>query len=208
MTIPPAQGRGSHDPATAGTAEPPGPLPADPLPADRMPVEPGRTESGRTPARGRASDPTPPGDAAADGVVGTPPPVGADRVPEAGSAVTTASESAGRPAPPLRRSRTGGIWVAAIVAAVVLLFLLIFILQNLTTVTVHLLGFSWSMPLGVAMLFAALAGVTLLAMIGTTRILQLRRFARRAAAAGRDYRAAVSATSAPSEREARNHRQP
>jgi uncharacterized integral membrane protein len=82
-------------------------------------------------------------------------------------------------APVIRPTRTGGIWVSVIVAAVVLIFLLIFILQNLTTVTVNLLGFSGSLPLGVAMLFAAIAGAILVAMVGTARILQLRRFARR-----------------------------
>ena len=81
--------------------------------------------------------------------------------------------------PKIRRTRISGTWVAVIVAALVLILLLVFVLQNLTTVTVNLLGFSWSIPLGVAMLFAAIAGMILVAMIGTARILQLRRFARR-----------------------------
>jgi|GEM_PF-660148 len=110
--------------------------------------------------------------------------------------------------PALRATRTGGIWVAVIVAAIMLIFLLIFILQNLTTVTVNLLGFSWSIPLGVAMLFAAIAGAMLVALVGTARILQLRRFARRAAAAGHDYRAATESAGASSGRVARRHRQP
>ncbi|HEY0640686.1 MAG TPA: lipopolysaccharide assembly protein LapA domain-containing protein [Pseudonocardiaceae bacterium] len=79
----------------------------------------------------------------------------------------------------LRRTRVSGTWVAVIVAAIVLIFLLVFILQNLTTVTVKFLGLSGSLPLGVAMLFAAIAGAILVALIGTARILQLRRLAKR-----------------------------
>ncbi len=82
-------------------------------------------------------------------------------------------------APPITRTRVSGTWVAVIVAAIVLIFLLVFILQNLTTVTVNFLGFGGSLPLGVAMLFAAIAGAILVALVGTARILQLRRFARR-----------------------------
>jgi uncharacterized integral membrane protein len=81
--------------------------------------------------------------------------------------------------PAIERTRTGGTWVAVIVAAVVLIFLLIFILQNMTTVTVEFLGLSGSLPLGVAMLFAAIAGAILVALVGTARILQLRRLAKR-----------------------------
>jgi uncharacterized integral membrane protein len=77
------------------------------------------------------------------------------------------------------RTRISGTWVAVVVAAVVLLFLLIFILQNLATVTVHLLGTAGSLPLGVALLFAAIAGALLIALVGTARILQLRRQAKR-----------------------------
>lgn len=80
--------------------------------------------------------------------------------------------------PSIKRTRVSGTWVAVIVAAFVLVILLIFILQNLTTATVNFLGFSGSLPLGVAMLFAAIAGAILVALIGTARILQLRKFAK------------------------------
>lgn len=69
--------------------------------------------------------------------------------------------------------------MAVVVAAVVLLFLLIFILQNLSRVTVHLLGAAGSLPLGVALLFAAIGGALLIALVGAARILQLRRHAKR-----------------------------
>jgi len=91
----------------------------------------------------------------------------------------TTRTGAVRMAPKIRPTRISGTWAAVIVAAVVLIFLLIFILQNMTTATVNLLGFSLSMPLGVAMLFAAIAGAILVALVGTARILQLRRYAKR-----------------------------
>ncbi|SEP26290.1 LapA family protein [Amycolatopsis saalfeldensis] len=79
----------------------------------------------------------------------------------------------------IKRTRVSGTWIAVIVAIVVLAFLLVFILQNLDTATVHFLGAQGSMPLAVAMLFAAIAGAALVALIGGARILQLRKQARR-----------------------------
>ena len=92
----------------------------------------------------------------------------------------TTSE-APREAPPLKidRTRTGGLWVAATAAAVVLLLLLIFILQNTEQIEVSLFGASLDLPLGVALLLAAVFGALLVALIGTARILQLRLVARR-----------------------------
>lgn len=87
---------------------------------------------------------------------------------------------------PMQRSRTGGIWVSVIVASVVLIFLLVFILQNIATVTVRFLWMAGSLPLGVALLFAVIGGALLLALIGTARILQLRHAARKALASHSD----------------------
>lgn len=77
-----------------------------------------------------------------------------------------------RPAVP--RSRTGGLWVAAVVFALVLLLLLIFVLQNGKRVDVSFLGAHGQLPLGVALLLAAVFGVLLVALPGTARIVQLR----------------------------------
>ena len=48
-----------------------------------------------------------------------------------------------------------------------------------TRVSVFFLGAAGTLPLGVAMLFAAIAGALLVALIGSARILQLRHTARR-----------------------------
>ncbi|WP_374118863.1 LapA family protein [Allokutzneria sp. A3M-2-11 16] len=85
------------------------------------------------------------------------------------------TEPAGKPRP----TRISGTWVAILVAIVVLIFLLVFILQNLTDVTIHFLGASFTWPLGVSLLFAAIAGAVLVALVGAARILQLRRQAKR-----------------------------
>lgn len=77
------------------------------------------------------------------------------------------------------RSRISGLWVGTILSALVLVFLLIFILQNRDTVRITFLVWDGAIPTGVALLFAAIAGVLLVALPGSVRILQLRRAAAR-----------------------------
>ncbi|MDF3313426.1 lipopolysaccharide assembly protein LapA domain-containing protein [Rhodococcus sp. T2V] len=54
-----------------------------------------------------------------------------------------------------------------------------FILQNLDSTTLELFGWDLTMPLGVALLFAAIAGAVVIAIAGGVRILQLRHAANR-----------------------------
>jgi uncharacterized integral membrane protein len=77
------------------------------------------------------------------------------------------------------RTRTGGLWVAVAAAALVLLFLLIFILQNSQQVQVSFFGADGDLALGVALLLSAVAGALLVVLVGTARIVQLRLVARR-----------------------------
>ena len=116
-------------------------------------------------------------------------PVGAERAqdPEESAPTAPGEESVTKPETKAARrptkikpTRISGTWVATIVAVVVLVFLLIFILQNSAAVTVHYLGLAGTLPLGVALLFAAIGGAVLVALVGAARIVQLRRFARRA----------------------------
>ena len=93
----------------------------------------------------------------------------------AGTTPTTGS------APALRHSRTGGLWVGLILSALVLLLLLVFILQNGAPVQISFFAFDGQLPTGVALLLAAIAGILLVAIPGSIRILQLRRAARHAA---------------------------
>ncbi|OKI22128.1 hypothetical protein A6A25_36535 [Saccharothrix sp. CB00851] len=84
-------------------------------------------------------------------------------------------------APParLKPTRISGTWVAVLASIVVLIVLLVFILQNLTDATIHFFGAAGTLPLGVALLFAAIAGAILVALVGAARIMQLRRQAKR-----------------------------
>lgn len=81
---------------------------------------------------------------------------------------------AGRPPKPAR-TRAGGAWVGLVVGAIVLILLLIFVLQNLSDVRVSFIGTDSSIPLGVALLLAAVAGALIVAVPGSARIVQLRR---------------------------------
>jgi uncharacterized integral membrane protein len=79
----------------------------------------------------------------------------------------------------LRPTRISGTWIAVLIAIVVLIFLLVFILQNGGNTTIYFLWGQASLPLGVALLFAAIGGAVLVAVVGAARILQLRRQAKR-----------------------------
>ncbi|OLT11237.1 hypothetical protein BJF78_27415 [Pseudonocardia sp. CNS-139] len=85
----------------------------------------------------------------------------------------------GAPDHSVTRSRTGILWTGLILSALVLLFLLIFILQNMHPVQVNFLAATGTLPTGVALLLASIGGILLVALPGGLRILQLRRVARR-----------------------------
>ena len=85
------------------------------------------------------------------------------------------------PSPPSGAAARGGLWTGLILSAIVLIFLLVFILQNQISVRSGSCGFAGAVPVGVALLLAAIAGLLLVAIPGGVRIMQLRRAARRAA---------------------------
>ena len=120
--------------------------------------------------------------------------------PEQPVPVTEPPAEAARPAPPApsqaaptqaapsraaapslkpKHTRISGLWVAVGFFAVILLLLLIFILQNSRTVDVSYMGAHGHLPLGVALLLAAVCGVLLVVLAGAARISQLRTVARR-----------------------------
>jgi uncharacterized integral membrane protein len=96
----------------------------------------------------------------------------------AGPEVTPDTAGAQRPLPP-RRTRISATWVAIGCFTVVLLFALLFILQNSHSVDISYFGAHGHLPLGVALLLAGLCGAVLVGLAGTARILQLRSHARR-----------------------------
>ncbi|PTL60149.1 lipopolysaccharide assembly protein LapA domain-containing protein [Paraconexibacter algicola] len=72
-------------------------------------------------------------------------------------------------------SRTSAAMWFAVLGGVVLAFLLVFILQNLDRVPVQFLWMETDLPVGVALLGAAIAGGAIVAIAAGARILQLRR---------------------------------
>jgi uncharacterized integral membrane protein len=81
--------------------------------------------------------------------------------------------------PAVKFTRAGALWTALFVGFLVLIVLLIFVAQNIDSVPLHLFGWSWSVPLGIAILLAAVGGGLLTVAVGTARILQLRRVAKK-----------------------------
>jgi uncharacterized integral membrane protein len=79
----------------------------------------------------------------------------------------------------VKRTRMGGLWFASGSFAVVLLLLLIFILENSKSVDVAYFGAHGHLPLGVALLLAAVLGILMVVIPGSARIVQLRLTARR-----------------------------
>jgi uncharacterized integral membrane protein len=84
--------------------------------------------------------------------------------------MSTSTERRSRPTP----SRVGNLWVVSILFAVVLLLLLIFILQNSQKVKISFFGADGHVPMGAALLLAAVFGILLVALPGSVRIMQLR----------------------------------
>lgn len=92
---------------------------------------------------------------------------------------TLAPEAEREPDLAIKRTRISGLWTGIILSAVVLVLLLVFIVQNIEPARIRFFGAEGSMPIGVALLFAAALGVLLVAIPGYLRILQLRRLARK-----------------------------
>jgi alpha-1,2-mannosyltransferase len=72
-------------------------------------------------------------------------------------------------------TRVSRAWIGIIAGALVLVLLLIFILQNTRPVKVSYFTLTGTMPLGVALLLAAISGLLLAAGVASMRIWQLRR---------------------------------
>jgi putative membrane protein len=76
-------------------------------------------------------------------------------------------------------TRTSMVWTMVGIGVILLVAILVFILQNGQGVRVRFLVANGTLPLGVALLFAALLGALLVLVAGAARVLQLRVVARR-----------------------------
>jgi uncharacterized integral membrane protein len=88
--------------------------------------------------------------------------------------------------PAVGLTRAGALWASLIMGFLVLIVLLIFIAQNIDSVPFQFFGWHWRLPLGIAILLAAVGGGLLTFAVGTARILQLRRAAKKHAMAPED----------------------
>ena len=91
----------------------------------------------------------------------------------------TAGEYLVSPESAVKFTRAAALWSALIVGFLILIFLLVFILQNTNSATIHFFAWEWNLPVGVAILLAAVCGGLLTVAAGTARIVQLRRAAKK-----------------------------
>jgi uncharacterized integral membrane protein len=76
-------------------------------------------------------------------------------------------------------TRLAATWWALVVGLLILIILLVFVAQNTESVTAHFLMFHWNLPVGVGYLLAAVAGATTTVLVGASRMIQLRRAAKK-----------------------------
>jgi uncharacterized integral membrane protein len=92
------------------------------------------------------------------------------------------------PRPPesaVKFTRTASVWTSLTLGFLILIVLLVFITQNTESGQFAFLGWRWSLPLGVAMLLAAVCGGLITVLAGTARMYQLRRAAKKNLVGGR-----------------------
>ncbi|MCT1551224.1 LapA family protein [Brevibacterium casei] len=84
-----------------------------------------------------------------------------------------------------RGGMSAGMWISLILGAAIVVLLLIFILQNNVPADFQYFGWQFQLPLGVAMLFAAIGGIFVAGIIGSVRIFVLSRRLKKIERAGR-----------------------
>ena len=76
-------------------------------------------------------------------------------------------------------TRAAALWTSLILGFLILIVLLTFIAQNTASANFTFLSWNWSLPLGVAILLAAVAGGLITALVSAARMFQLRRAAKK-----------------------------
>lgn len=113
-----------------------------------------------------------------DPLPGTPPsgPLERDALP---STASSRPDRPDRPESAVKFTRAAALWSALISGFVILIVLLVFIMQNTDSTTINFFVWEWNLPVGVAILLAAVCGGLLTVAVGTARIVQLRRAAKK-----------------------------
>lgn len=107
-----------------------------------------------------------------------PPPPG--KLPE----VPADTHPAPRPESAVKFTRAAALWSSLIIGFLILILLLVFIMQNTDSTTVNFFAWQARLPVGVAVLLSAVGGGLLAVAVGTARIIQLRRAAKKNLKAG------------------------
>jgi uncharacterized integral membrane protein len=105
-----------------------------------------------------------------------PPPPKPEPAPKGGK---TPAPAKAPKEPAVAFTRAGALWSSLIAGFLILIVLLIFITQNTAQAPFQFLVWHWSLPLGVAILLAAVVGGLITVTAGTARIVQLRRAAKK-----------------------------
>lgn len=79
----------------------------------------------------------------------------------------------------IKFTRAAALWSSLILGFLILIVLLIFITQNTASTPFTFLNLHWSLPLGVAILLAAVMGGLITALVSAARMFQLRRAAKK-----------------------------
>jgi uncharacterized integral membrane protein len=106
---------------------------------------------------------------------GEPVNAGQPPVPE----TTTGSKSPSGTAEDVKFTRAAALWTSLIAGFLTLIVLLIFITQNTASADFTFLTWHWTLPLGVAILLAAVAGGLITGLVSAARMFQLRRAAKK-----------------------------
>jgi uncharacterized integral membrane protein len=91
------------------------------------------------------------------------------------------------PPPPqdaVKFTRAAALWSLLVLGFLILILLLVFIMQNTDSTTVNFFAWQASLPVGVAVLLSAVGGGLLTVAVGTARMIQLRRAAKKNLKAG------------------------
>ena len=99
-----------------------------------------------------------------------PPPVVAE--PDTGNLSVKDAEE-------VKFTRAAALWTSLIFGFIILIVLLIFITQNTASTDFTFLTWHWTLPLGVAILLAAVCGGLITALVSAARMFQLRRAAKK-----------------------------
>lgn len=105
------------------------------------------------------------------------------RVPDQPSPAAAEHGAANLPEPThpedVKFTRAAALWSSLILGFLVLIILLVFIAQNTASTPFAFLTWRWDLPLGVAILFAAVCGGLITALVSAARMFQLRRAAKK-----------------------------